>query len=240
MNARDDLSDTDVLSAVRDSLSGMPVASPPDVESIIARGRARRRRRLIPGATGTLALAAGAALAVTALAPASLPSGHEAGRQATRQAGRQATRQPTVRLAAWTVAKLANGNISVTIRELKDPAGLQSTLRADGVPASVTVASQQNPACQPYSGATSTLLKQVFPEPYGSLPLPADLPGGMHAVGINGRPPALPSLSANQTIVVIDPSALPGAAGVQLGVNYAGTAFLLPQVVYASSQCTGS
>ena len=72
MNAHDDMSDTDVLSAARDSLSGMPVASPPDVETIMARGRARRhRRRLIPGVTGTLAVAAGAALAVTTLAPAS-------------------------------------------------------------------------------------------------------------------------------------------------------------------------
>ena len=31
-----------------------------------------------------------------------------------------------------------DGTIYVTINELKDPAGLQSTLRADGVPASVT------------------------------------------------------------------------------------------------------
>jgi len=40
------------------------------------------------------------------------------------------------------------GDIKVTIRELRDPAGLQRTLRADGVPASVTFAGQQNPACQ--------------------------------------------------------------------------------------------
>ena len=141
MNAHDDMSDTDVLSAARDSLSGMPVASPPDVETIMARGRARRhRRRLIPGMTGTLAVAAGAALAVTTLAPAS--------HQATPQAGRQ----PAAHLAAWTVTKLADGDVSVTIRELKDPAGLQGTLRADGVPASVTFAGQLNPACLPYPG----------------------------------------------------------------------------------------
>jgi hypothetical protein len=39
---------------------------------------------------------------------------------------------------------------------------------------------------------------------------------------------------------VINPSALPGNAGVQLGASPTGTALLLPQVVYASSQCTGS
>jgi hypothetical protein len=32
------------------------------------------------------------------------------------------------------VAKQANGDIKITIRELSDPSGLQSTLRADGVP----------------------------------------------------------------------------------------------------------
>ena len=73
MNARDHVSDADVLTAVRDSLSGMPLASPPDVETIMARGRrTRRHRRLIPGVSGTLAVAAGAALAVV-LAEASRP-----------------------------------------------------------------------------------------------------------------------------------------------------------------------
>jgi hypothetical protein len=239
MNARDDMSDTDVLSAVRDSLSGVPLAGPPDVKAIMARGRARRHRRVIPGVTGTLALAAGAALAVTTLATAGQPANHDAAsEQASHEASQQAGRQPTVQLAAWTVAKLADGNISVTIRELKDPAGLQSTLRADGVPASVTFASQLNSACQTYRGE-GALQKRVFPEPYGNLPLPKRLPRKMRPAGSLGRPPARQSLSSNHTVVVIDPSALPGNAGVQLAVNYAGTAFLLPQVVDASSQCTG-
>ena len=42
MNAHDDMTDTDVLSAARDFLSGMPVASPPDVERIMTKGTARR------------------------------------------------------------------------------------------------------------------------------------------------------------------------------------------------------
>ena len=230
MNARDDVSDTDVLSAVRDSLSGMPLASPPDVEAIMARGRARRHRRLIPGLTGTLAAAAAAALAVTVLAPAS--------------------HQPAIQLTAWTVTKLADGNISVTIRELKDPAGLQRTLRADGVPASVTFSSQQNPACRPYPGGTTQqlpqvatpLLKRVFPKPYKDLALlpSPHLPHGVRQAGLHGRPAALPGLSSQHTVIVIDPSALPSNAGVQLGASYDGGLVLLPQVVYASPQCTGS
>ena len=230
MNARDHVSDADVLTAVRDSLSGMPLASPPDVETIMARGRRTRRHRcLIPGVTGTLAVAAGAALAVT-LAPAGHP--------ADRQASSQASRQPTVQLAAWTVTKLADGKISVAIRELEDPAGLQSTLRSDGVPASVTFASRQNPACRPYPAGT-LLLERVFPIPHKDLP---QLPykGNARPVPVHGRPPALPRPSLTSTVIVIDPSALPSNAGVQLGISHDGGLVLVPQVVYAGSQCTGS
>jgi hypothetical protein len=241
MNGHDDMSATDVLSTVRDSLCGMPVAGPPDVEAIMARGRAHRRRRLIPCVTGTAAVAAGAALAATALTPAS----HLASPQPSHPAGRQ----PAAQLAAWTVAKLADGNISVTIRELADPAGLQSTLRADGVPASVTFASQQNSACRPYPGGTppqapqplqaTTLLKRVFPKPYNELP-PPPRSGGARWVPANGRPSGPPSPSPDTTVILIDPSALPGSAGVQLGTSDSGDAILTPRVVYASPQCTGS
>jgi hypothetical protein len=237
MNVHDDMSNTDVLSAARDSLSGMPVASPPDVETIMARGRARRNRhRLIPGVTGTLAVAAGAALAVTTLAPASP--------QATPQAGH---RPATTHLAAWTVTKLADGNISVTIRELTDPAGLQGTLRADGVPASVTFRDQPNPACRPYPGGTipwppqapPPLLGRVFPKPYGDLS-PAHPSRGWSKAPGHGSPPPPASLPAGHTVLVIAPSALPGNAGVQIEAT-AGARWIGPvQVVYASPQCTGS
>jgi hypothetical protein len=237
MNANDSMSDTDVLNAARDSLSGMPVASPPDLEMIMARGRARRhRRRLIPGVTGTLAVAAGAAVAVTTLAPASHQAAPPAG-------GRQ--RGPD--LAAWTVSELANGNVSVTIRELKDPAGLQSALRADGVPASVTFAGQLNPACRPYPGGTipwppqppTPLLRQVFPKPYGVLPPSADpSPGWSQAPGHGSPPPATPA--PGQTVIVIARSALPGHAGVQIAATH-GAGWIGPvRVVYASPQCTSS
>ena len=45
---------------------------------------------------------------------------------------------PTAQLAAWTVAKHTDGDIYVTINELRDPAGLQATLRADGLPVNVS------------------------------------------------------------------------------------------------------
>ena len=65
MNDNDDLNDSAVLSAVRDSISGVPLATAPRLEAITARGRARRRRRLgglsIAGAGACAALVAGLA-----------------------------------------------------------------------------------------------------------------------------------------------------------------------------------
>jgi len=116
----------------------------------MARGRARQRRRRARGMTAALAAAAAAAAAVTVTA---LPVGsHPAGPVAS------------ARLAAWTVTRKADGDINVTINELSDPAGLQSTLRADGVPASVTFLSRPNPACSPL-GFGPGLLGKIFPEP---------------------------------------------------------------------------
>ena len=82
----------------------------------------RRRRFAGPTLIGvaTVAVAAAAALA---LVPGSRP-GHRGG-------------QGGVKLAAWSVIKERHGLVKVTIRELRDPAGLQKTLRAAGVPANV-------------------------------------------------------------------------------------------------------
>lgn len=45
--------------------------------------------------------------------------------------------QGGVSLAAWSVVKEPHGLLKVTIRQLRNPAGLERTLRADGVPANV-------------------------------------------------------------------------------------------------------
>jgi hypothetical protein len=78
-------------------------------------------------------------------------------------------------VAAWTVARQTNGSIQVTIRELRDPAGLQATLRdpaslqatlrADGVPASVTFSGQPNPACRgyPFNSAPAAPVTSCLP-----------------------------------------------------------------------------
>ena len=123
------------------------------------------------------------------------------------------------------MTKQADGNIRVTVRELRDPAGLQRTLRADGVPASVTFIGQPNPACHGHRGGGDRsqrlqLLKRVYPPHPG-----------------NG----------NVEVVVIHPSGLPSGAGVLIAAGHphnqaphAGSVELTLGLVQASPQCTGS
>ena len=137
------MNDDELITAVREQRNKVPMTTP--VEQIINRGHAVRARRRIPGLAGVLAVVAAAAFAVIALLPASHPASH----------------QPGAKLAAWTVVKQADGTVSVTIRELRDPAGLQSRLRADGVPASVNFSGQRNLSCQRYTAGIA-LINRVF------------------------------------------------------------------------------
>ena len=121
----------------------------------------------------------------------------------------------------------ADGSIQVTIRELRDPAGLQRTLRADGVPASVTFTGQQNPACQSYPGGGSqSQRRHLLSSVAGLLSSVAGPAGG------DG--------------MVIHPSALPSGAGLQIYTlfqNYPGprgSFQVAVGLVQASPQCTGS
>jgi hypothetical protein len=247
------MNDDDLITVLREQRDKVPMTVP--VEQIVRRSRELRARRLIPGSAGVLAVAVGVAIALTVVAPA----GHPASYQPDHRAGHQ----PAVELAAWTVTKLANGRISVTIRELKDPAGLQRRLRADGVPASVTFAQHEDPACRPYPGGTprhdpigtsrpvvgTQLLDRVFPKPYHgvrpSTRLPASARTGWKPFtsvprGAGGPP----RLSPNVALIVIDPSALPSRAGVQIaslnGDQHRFSSVVFPTVVYASPECTGS
>ena len=127
MNVHDEMSDNEVLSAASDSLSAIPMATPPDVAAIMARGRARRRHRF-SAVTGlsVAGVAAGTALALGltgALGPARAPG--------------------TIRTAAFTLASNSNGTATLTIKpgELLDPAALQSDLAQHGIPAKVTTGS---------------------------------------------------------------------------------------------------
>ena len=162
------MTDEELMTMVREQRSSVPMTTP--VDQIISRGRTVRTRRRIPGVAGALAGAAAVALAVAAL----LPAGH------------QANRLPPFQLAAWTVTRQPDGTVYVTIRELRDAAGLQGKLRADGVPASVTFGGEPNPSCKEYPGRWD-----------------------LEKAGIQ-------ELSGGPYIFAIHPSALPRGAGVQL------------------------
>ena len=185
--------DDDLLTIVREQRSKVRMTTP--VEQVIGRGRALRARRRLPGlAAGALAAAGAAALAVTAL----LPAGHQAGRPL-----------PAL-LAAWTVTPRAGGTIYVTVRQLRDAAGLQRRLRADGVPASVTFFGREPRACQPYP-ADQTVVGKVF---------------GGHGPPLVIHPAALPSGAGIQ----LNPGHYPPGAPIALAFG----------LVRASPGCTGS
>jgi hypothetical protein len=210
------MNDDELMTAVRDSFTGVRSATP--VDQIVRRSRTVRTRRRIPALAGALVVTAAGAIAMTMLL-----------------ADHQPSHPGTAQLTAWTVTKHADGTISVTIRELRDPAGLQHTLRADGLPTSVTFFGQQNPACVPYPHRRGqsrsetrrmTIIKGLFTGRYssGTIVRPAASGGGL----------------------IIDPSALPSGVGLQIGagpVRHFSRISLSPiwaGLVEASQQCTGS
>lgn len=196
------MNDDELITVLMEQSGKIPMNT--SVEQIISRGRALRIRRRLPGAAVALGVAAATAVALTSALPASHPVGaHDA------------------TLAAWTVVKQSDGSILVTISELQNPAGLQSTLRADGVPASVSFAGQQNPACQGYPGGGSQSQRRQL---MSSVASPAGAPNA----------------------IVIHPAALPSGAGLQISASLQsgqGQQNLLMVgvgLVQASPQCTGS
>jgi hypothetical protein len=208
------MNNDELVTTVRESVTGVHMTIPE--EQIVSRSRTIRARRRIPAAAGALAAAAGGALAVTAL----VASGHQPGHPVS------------ARLAAWTVAKQASGEIDVTINQLQNPAGLQSTLRADGLPVNVSFSGPPlSASCQPYDNVSKDVLSAVVRL----------------------------SSSGGNAHYVIDPSALPGGTGLSIyDIPGAGapTGSPLTQgtgnpapagitgplqfgLVYSSQQCTG-
>jgi hypothetical protein len=195
----DELMTDELMTTVRESFTAVRSDTP--VERIVSRSRAVRARRRVPGVAGVAAVATAAAVAVATL----VPGGHQAGSPAGAQ------------LAAWTVVKQADGSITVTIRELRDPAALQSRLRADGVPASVISSRQPNP-CQglPWDGRTHLLSDMITTQR-----------------GTEG------------TVFLVHPAAFPKGAGVQFSASFLrnhgrGGWTISVGPVTASRRCTGT
>ena len=127
MNVHDEMSDSEVLRTASDSLCAMPIASPPTVAAITARGRARRRHRL--SAIAGLSVAGAAAGTALVLGLTGVLGGTQA--------------PATIRTASFTLVSNSNGTatLSISPKELLDPAALQSDLAQYGIPAKVTAGS---------------------------------------------------------------------------------------------------
>jgi hypothetical protein len=222
------MNDNELRTAVRASVADIHTATP--VAQIISRGRAVRARRRIPGVAGGLALAACTGLAVATL----VSSGHPA----LVSAGHPRSHPASVRLAAWTVAKQANGDIDVTINQLKDPAGLQATLRADGLPVTVSFSGNLSlsSSCQPYNSASMTMMNAVARIHGDHLVFdPSALPSGTGVAifdepgaGVPVPSPSTPTLGGNPPGHLSIPRLLKELNG-PLAIG----------MVYASQQCTG-
>jgi len=206
------MNDQELIAAIKESVAGAHMPVP--VERIVSRSRAIRVRRRMNGAAGAVAGVAGAALAVAVL----LPSGHQPGPPSRAH------------VAAWTVARQADGDIAVTIREWRDPSGLQAVLRADGLP--VVVTPPANPACQPYNASTTVLNAIVHVQAHQK---PAQAGDGNTVLMID--PPAIPS-GAGLSISDARPSS-PAPMGKQTPQRQAGTPAPVT-LVDASQSCTGN
>ena len=172
----------DVLLQARDALSGARMETP--VETILAKGRSRRhRRRLVQlsaaGAAASGCLALGLAAVIGSGSPAPLSG--------------------TIRTAAFTLARNANGTASLKLNQDQtfDPATLQQALARDGIPAVV----QTGIYC------TST------PAPPSSGVVSIQLPNG-HPVPITGRRSPVPP----DAVTLINQAAMP--AGTELSFTY--------------------
>ena len=206
------MNDPDVISDVKASYAGIHMDVPLDV--IVRRGRRLRAQRRLPGVAVAAGTVAALAVAVAAVVPGS-------GRT-TPPAGSAGTERP----AAWTVVSQPNGGVRVALRwpGIRDVAGLQDRLRADGVPARVARIGYLRPplnvpGCQVFrdwsagpGGISYTRWRKIFYGPH------------------TGQ-------QSNHAFWVYR-SAIPRGLGVLVDIYYDGTFGLY--VVKASPQCTGT
>ena len=163
-----------------------------------ARPVSRTRRRLTWAAASALAAGAAVAVAVTVSAGQPAPGGKTAQNAASGSSPRPAPAASTT-LTAWTVAENPDGTLKVTIREMKDPSGLQGTLRADGARVVVTASLAWPAACGEWRGGSYRMGDQV-----------------VQTENRTGLP------SADGTEFLIKPSAIPAGALLWVGLGQTG------------------
>jgi hypothetical protein len=173
----------DVLLQARDALSGTRMETP--VGAILAAGQSRRHRRRLVQVSAAVAASGALALGLATVVGSGNPT----------------PAQGTIRTAAFTLARNANGTASLTLNldQVFDPAALQQALSSDGIPALV----QTGTYC------TST------PAPPSSGVLSVQLPDGSPvAKSTPGNPSPVPP----DAVTVINPAAMP--PGTELSFTY--------------------
>lgn len=174
--------------------------------------RAWRRMAVISGAA---VIAGAAVLAAAALA------GGGAGRPAP-----SGTHGPAAALAAWSVVKGPNQTVTILIRQLRDPAGMQRTLRADGVPATVA-----------FQGG---MLSDTPPLPRGcqNPPMSDEANANLQAKILGPVPGPNPS---TKVALIIHTAEIPKGIGLNLTVQASATSWGWSLgLVLATPACTGS
>lgn len=187
------MNDADVISEVRERFDQVHLET--SIEAVASRGRSLRRRRRLPGLAAAVAAAGCIALAAARILPGTAPRAS---------------------LAAWTVTKKPAGIVAVSIRQLSDPAGLQRTLREDGVPATVRFDGIIPPPCLMYPLTSGDVLRKIFPSNYD---------GQTIAFTIN--PAAIPSGAAPWIEVIPSSTNSSGVSSSGMGAR----------LVYASGRC---
>jgi hypothetical protein len=207
---------TALLEAIRAEQAGIPA---PAAARRPGSGHGRTALRWPAMLAGVAAVAACAALAVTALVPG---TAHHTAR---------------IQLAAWTVQHDPGGLIKVTIHDLRDAAGLQATLRADGVPANVEFSET------PFEGTTSP---SAIP-PSCTAPQMPDKGNArlQEKITPSFGPPS--GFDPDSVALTIDPAAFPPGIGLYLkafaaspGTKNGLVLSLQTDLVTTSPQCTGS
>ena len=174
MNDNDELNDSAVLSAVRDSISGLPMPAAPSLQAITARGRSRQRRRL-----GGLSIASAGACAALAV-------GLAGGSGSAGPAPQHET--PPVHLAAFSVAAGPGGTTTLTLypRQVINPDAVRQALAEHGIPALVTAGKFCRTADQPSPGVGQVVVLPHLRQVTGGQPPWPARTGGPGPIVIHG------------------------------------------------------
>lgn len=133
------MNDDEVLNAVKNTLSAVQMDRP--IEAIQQRGQAHRRNRRLFGvvAGGGLAAVAAVALGVPMANHQSHPAPVAGGGTTEATTGATTGATTAMQPAAFTVTKLSDGSVKLTLdyKKILDPDALQKALAGAGIPAVV-------------------------------------------------------------------------------------------------------